>query len=239
MTIAQIPKVTIRRTDDRGITNAGWLTSRHAFSFGHYQNPANTHYRALCVINDDVIAHGGGFPEHGHNNMEILTWVLDGVLQHGDSMGHMQSLRHGELQVMSAGRGIRHSEMNASDVDPVHLLQIWISPSSEEIEPRYSQKTFKAENRQNQWDTVASGRHRPTALPIHQDAELRIADLETGSSLEVGTLEGRYAYIHVAYGSVEVNGIELGSGDAITYAGAANLIINAWKPSEILWFDLP
>jgi len=238
LTTIQPLEINIRRAENRGVTNAGWLHSRHAFSFGQYQDPDNTHYRVMRVLNDDIVAPGGGFPEHRHDNMEILTWVLDGALKHGDSLGHMQELHHGELQVMSAGHGITHSELNASDVKPVHFLQIWLFPTSHDIEPRYLQNAFNAQDRQNQWDTVASGGHHATALPIHQDAQLRIADLDAGSSLKADIAHGRYAYMHIAYGEIEVGGIKLGRGDALTCTGATNLNILATKRSEVLWLDL-
>ena len=232
-------KDNVRRGEDRGTTNTGWLRSRHSFSFGHYCDPSNTGYRVLRVINDDVISPGKGFPEHGHENMEIMTWVLEGVVKHGDNLGHMQELHHGELQVMSAGSGIRHSEFNASQVDPVRLLQIWILPKDDLIEPRYLQKHFESQDRHNRWDTVASGGDHPSALPMHQDAQLRIATLDPGSSIRVTVADGRYGYLHIALGNVTIAGVRLVDGDALTLSRPIDLEVTAAAPSELLFFDLP
>lgn len=245
MSTQTAPQLTIRPGDERGRTMLPWLDSRHSFSFGQYYDPGNVRFRSLRVINDDIIAPGGGFDEHGHDNMEILTWVLDGALKHGDSLGHMRELRHGELQAMSAGSGIRHSEFNASRKDPVRLLQIWLTPSQRDVEPRYLQEAFDPAGRRNQWQTVASGRGKAhessgddAPLPIHQDAELRIAELDAGAAVEVTLDADRHAYLHVGRGGVTLGDESLRGGDAATLAGPASLTLRANAAAEVLLFDL-
>ena len=230
--------MTRRPADSRGTTHIGWLHSRHSFSFGRYHDPANMGYRALRVLNDDIVAPGAGFGEHSHDNMEILTWVLDGVLKHGDSLGNMQELRHGALQVMSAGAGITHRELNGSDTEPVHFLQMWIEPAKPNIEPRYLQETFDPAGRKNQWQPLASGHSTHGALPIEQDAEIRITDLDAGQTLTAEVPSGRHAYLHLATGEATINNHPLQPGDAITVAGPAELTIHTTTNAEILWFDL-
>ncbi len=230
--------VTIRPADDRGTTDLGWLHSRHSFSFGRYIDRTNMGFRGLRVINDDIVAPRGGFGEHGHDNMEIITWVLDGSLKHGDSLGNLREQRHGEVQVMSAGTGIRHSEFNASDTRPVHLLQVWIEPAQRNVEPRYLQQAFDADGRHNRWQTLASGRGDAGALPIAQDAALSVAELDADASLQVALEAERHGYLHVARGQVRVGDTTLDAGDAITLAGPATLTIEATQPSELLFFDL-
>jgi len=214
-----------------------WLDSRHSFSFGGYHDPRNMGYRALRVINDDHVAPGAGFGEHPHRDMEILTWVLDGALRHGDSIGNMRDLRPGEVQAMTAGRGITHSEFNASKTQPVHLLQIWIEPARRGVEPRYDQRAFDANNRHNRWDVLASGRGGG-GLPIDQDAELRVADLDAGSTLSVGLGTQRYGYLHVATGRIRVAGQSLSAGDAFTVSGPGEWELEATDSAQLLWFDL-
>jgi redox-sensitive bicupin YhaK (pirin superfamily) len=198
-------------------------------------------FRSLRVINDDIVAPGQGFGEHGHDNMEILTWVLDGALKHGDSLRHAQTLKPGELQVMTAGTGIRHSEFNASSDQPVRFLQIWIEPSEPNVQPRYLQQAFAAAARHNRWDTLASGRTDapPAALPIHQDATLRVADLDPGASITLDMATGRHAYVHVARGGVTVLDQTLTDGDAFTTdtPGALTLTASA-AGAQVLAFDL-
>lgn len=237
-TMVDLPMVQVRRGADRGTTAAGWLQSRHSFSFGGYRDPANTHYRSLRVINDDVIAPAGGFPEHGHENMEILTWVLEGALKHGDSLGHQQVLHPGELQAMSAGTGITHSEMNASDTEPVRLVQIWLIPKRKDIEPRYGQRAFDAAARRNRWDTLASGLGHPTAMPINQDAELRVTDLDAGATVSVSLSAGRYGYLHVTSGRVALASEQLNDGDAASLPGPAEAAVTADTASQVLFFAL-
>jgi len=225
--------------DDRGTTDLGWLYSRHSFSFGRYRDPARMDYHTLRVLNDDIIKPGGGFGEHGHDNMEIITWVLNGAVEHKDSTGGREVLRPGEVQMMSAGSGLTHSEMNASKTEPVHLLQIWIMPAERNIKPAYLQRAFDAEKRRGNWQTLVSPDEHDGSLPIRQDATLRVTDLDQGASIALESATGRHNYLHVATGSVEVNGAALETGDAITFDGGTSLDINAAAASQLLWFDLP
>jgi len=231
--------LTYRPADARGVTDINWLKSRHSFSFGQYNDPNNTHFRVLRVINDDIVAPGGGFGEHGHDNMEIMTWVLSGALEHGDSLGHMQTLQPGELQVMTAGRGIRHSEMNASDTEPAHFLQMWIFPATRDAEPNYEQKSFDAADRDGKWDTLASGRGHATAVSINQEAELRVADVKARNTISVSIEEGRFGYLHIATGEAQVDGQALSAGDALTIEGLAAFEVSANADTQLILFDLP
>src|SRR6478672_6188502 len=186
----------VRRANDRGTTEIGWLHSRHSFSFGRYYDPRNMGYRSLRVINDDVVEPGTGFGEHGHDNMEIITWVLKGELRHRDSTGTDGVIRPGEVQTMTAGRGIRHSEMNPSASEAVHLLQIWIEPSAYSLTPSYAQKAFSEEGRANQWQLLVSPGAHDESLQIHQDAKLNVAELDTGKKIELELKENRHGYVH-------------------------------------------
>ncbi len=231
-------QLTYRPADMRGRTELGWLHSRHSFSFGQYRDPANMGYRSLRVLNDDIVEPAQGFGEHGHDNMEIITWVLRGSLKHGDSLGNMRTLSHGEVQVMTAGTGIQHSEFNASAADPVHFLQMWITPARRGVEPRYLQEAFDRVGRANRWQTLASGRGTPGALPIEQDAELHVTALEAGQSLAVPVAQDRHAYIHVALGHARINDQPMSPGDAITASGPSGLTLRAIDEAQVLWFDL-
>jgi len=228
----------IRRANDRGATDLGWLHSRHSFSFGRYRDPERMAFRALRVLNDDVIAPGGGFGEHGHENMEIISWVLEGALEHADSTGHRGRIVPGDVQVMSAGHGIRHSEMNGLDDRQTRLLQIWIEPAQVDVEPRYQQTRFDAAGRANQWQLVVSPDGRAGSLPIHQDASLAIANLSSGAALDRATTADRYGYLHVATGRVVVDGHTLHAGDAVTWSGQRAWTIAAEADSQLLAFDL-
>lgn len=230
--------LTVRRSEDRGTTELRWLHGRHSFSFGRYYNPNNMGYRSLRVINDDIVEPASGFGEHGHDNMEILTWVLEGTLHHQDSTGSDGDLRPGELQAMTAGSGIRHSEVNDSPTKRVHLLQIWLEPDTLNLEPAYGQKTFAADARRGTWQTLASPDGRDSSMRIHQDAILSVADVGAGSEVMLRLDANRHAYVHVAFGSVRVGDATLKSGDALTFAGPENLIFTASDESQILWFDL-
>ncbi len=223
---------------DRGTTQLGWLHSRHSFSFGQFYDPQKMGFRSLRVINDDVISPGAGFGEHGHDNMEILTWMVDGALRHGDSLDNSRRLEPGELQAMSAGSGIRHSEYNDSKTDTARLLQIWIEPRHRDVEPRYDQKRFDAECRHNRWQTLASGCGTDGALPIGQDAEMRVADMDASVSLVVETESSRYGYVQVVSGSVRVEGRTLTEGDAFSTEAGTDVIIEAANASQVIWFDL-
>ncbi len=228
----------IRRAADRFHTQISWLDSWHSFSFGRHFDPDNVGYRSLRVINDDVIAPGGGFGEHGHDNMEIISWMIDGALKHGDSLGNMRTLSRGEVQVMSAGSGIRHSEFNASDNESAHLLQIWIEPAKRDITPRYDQRAFDEGGRRNRWQTLVSGRGVEGAMPIEQDADLRVATLDDGAQVVAEVAAERHGYLHVAFGRVEVDGQAFGPGDALTFDGPAALPVLAAGEAEVVLFDL-
>jgi quercetin 2,3-dioxygenase len=230
--------LTVRRSEDRGKTEIRWLHGRHSFSFGRYFDPQNMGYRSLRVINDDIVEPSSGFGEHGHDNMEILTWVLEGRLHHRDSTGSDGDLRPGELQAMTAGRGITHSEVNDSPNERVHLLQIWIEPDTRNLPPTYTQKMFPKEGRSGRWQLLASPDARDGALPIHQDATLNVAELAGGQQIALSTAADRHAYVHVAYGHLQVGDITLNSGDALTFAGPENLDFTASEDSQLLYFDL-
>jgi len=229
---------TVRPGNQRGTTEIGWLHSRHSFSFGRYYDPNNMGYRSLRVINDDIVEPRGGFGEHGHDNMEIITWVIKGELRHGDSTGTDDVIRPGEVQAMTAGRGIRHSEVNPSASEAVHLIQIWIEPNRENLGPSYRQKKFDQAGRTNQWQALASPDGRADSMVIHQDASLSVAELSTGKRLTASLTDGRHGYLHVAYGTVQVGDAKLTGGDAITFDGATSLEITASEDSQLLFFDL-
>jgi len=228
----------LRRAADRGATRLDWLDSRHSFSFGEYFDPRHMGYRALRVINDDIVAPGGGFGEHPHRDMEILTWVLEGALRHRDSLGNGGLIGPGELQAMTAGSGLRHSEYNASADEPVHLLQIWIVPAKRGLPSSYAQRAFPAEGRANQWQTVASGGGEAGILKINADAALAVADLAAGAALRRAVPASRHGYLHVALGRVAVEGKPMEGGDAVMLDGPATLDIRAEAPSQLLFFDL-
>lgn len=228
----------VRRAQDRGETRIDWLDSRHSFSFGGYQDDAHMGFGALRVINDDRVAPGGGFGEHGHRDMEILTWVLSGALRHRDSLGHESVLRPGQVQVMSAGKGIRHSEFNDSSTEPVHFLQVWILPDRAGHPPAYAELGFRAEGRQGKWQVIASSDARAGSALIHQDATVSVATLKAGQAIEAKVEAGRKAWLHVALGEVRVNEVDLHPGDAVATNGAAKLSIKASSDAEVMFFDL-
>ncbi|MFN3167544.1 MAG: pirin family protein [Phycisphaeraceae bacterium] len=238
---ATTPNIEIRRASDRGRTQIGWLDSAHSFSFGRYHDPRRMGYRSLRVINDDVIQPGTGFGEHGHDNMEIVTWVLEGALRHGDSLANSRELTPGEVQVMSAGSGIRHSEFNASDTEPGHFIQVWIEPKGAGIAPRYDQATIDAEARRNAFAPIASGRDKDVergAPPIHQDAAVLVADLDPGGKASYSLAEGRGAYIHLATGKATVAGHRLEAGDAAIVETPGEIVVEGIDASQAMLFDL-
>lgn len=235
--------LTIRRAGERGITEIDWLKSWHTFSFGDYHDAAHMGFRTLRVINDDIIGAGGGFGTHPHRNMEIITIMLEGELTHRDSLGHAQSLKPGEVQVMSAGSGIRHSEFNASKTAPAHLLQTWITPRSMGITPRYEQRAFPREQRLNTITPVASGRGDTAdlasgAIEIHQDASLSLLAIQSGKTATHVIAPGRAVWLHVARGRVSAAGQTLATGDAIGVEGPMELEIRGEAESDVLIFDL-
>jgi len=229
----------VRKAADRGHFDHGWLDTYHTFSFGDYHDPAHMAFRALRVINEDRVAAGTGFGMHGHRDMEIVTYVLSGALEHKDSMGNGEILRPGELQRMSAGTGIRHSEFNPSGTDPVHLYQIWLLPQSKGIEPSYEQKAFPSAARSGRWQLVASPDGADGSLTIHQDAQVFLATLQAGDSLGHELASGRHAWLQVLRGSVDVNGTHLETSDAVAVSNEPQLTVVGSEPAEVMLFNLP
>ena len=230
--------VQVRKAADRGVTRFGWLDSRHTFSFGDYFDPAHHHFRALRVINDDKIGAGGGFDPHPHRDMEILTYVLSGALRHRDSMGHGSVVRPGQWQKMSAGTGVVHSEHNASDRDPLHLLQIWIVPERKGLAPEYAERAFPEAERLGRWRVVASRDGRDGSIVVHQDVTLSTATVRPGDTLTYELAPGRGAWLHVATGAATVNGQRLEAGDAVAVEGEPRLEVTGEADGEVLLFDL-
>ena len=230
--------ITLRRSEDRGSTQIDWLNSRHSFSFGDYYDPAHMGFRSLRVINDDRVAPGQGFGMHGHRDMEIVTYVLDGALQHRDSMGNGSVLRAGELQRMTAGTGVRHSEFNPSDTEWVHLYQIWLLPQRKALTPSYEQLAVSEEEKRGRFRLVASPDGAAGSLTIHQDARLYLASLSPGESVAHEIDRGRAAWLQVLRGDVEAAGERLSAGDGAALGGEAELSVRANGPAEVLLFDL-
>jgi redox-sensitive bicupin YhaK (pirin superfamily) len=231
--------LTHRPSEARGHANFGWLDSRHSFSFGHYFDPAHMGFGALRVINEDRVAPGAGFATHGHRDMEILSYVLEGALEHRDSLGTGSVIRPGEVQRMTAGTGIRHSEYNHSATDPVHFLQIWIVPERDGLEPGYEQKVFPAAERSGRLRLLGSCDGRDGSVTIHQDVDLHGALLRQGDRLGFEVRPGRRAWIQVARGAVAAAGRRLSVGDGLGVTAAGSLEIAAAGDAEILLFDLP
>lgn len=232
--------ITVRRSGERGHFDHGWLDTRHTFSFAGYQDPAHMGFRALRVINEDRVLPGEGFGTHGHRDMEILSYVLSGVLAHRDSSGGGGELRPGEVQRMSAGTGIRHSEFNGSKEGPVHFFQVWLLPDRPGHQPSYEQRTFPAPERQNRLRLVASPDGAEGSTVIHQDARVYATLLAQGRALEHTLAAARHAWIQVARGEVEVNGTRLAAGDGAALSDERLLKITATGPgeAELLVFDL-
>jgi redox-sensitive bicupin YhaK (pirin superfamily) len=228
----------IRRSADRGHFNHGWLDTYHTFSFGDYFDPDYTQFRALRVMNEDRVAPGRGFGTHPHRDMEIVTYVLSGALQHKDSMGNGEVLRPGEFQRMSAGTGITHSEFNPSKDDAVHLYQIWLLPERKGITPSYEQKAFPAEGRHNRLQLVAAPGGVDGALKIHQDARVYFATLDDGATVTHALRSGRHAWLQVLRGAATANGQSLSTGDGAAVSDEPRLDIAAAGDAEIMLFDL-
>lgn len=231
-------QTTLRKADERGTANFGWLDSKHTFSFGHYFDPRFMGFGPLRVINDDRVSGGGGFPPHPHGDMEIISYVLEGALQHKDSIGTGSVIRPGDVQRMSAGTGIRHSEFNASKTDGVHFLQIWIIPEAKGLKPSYEQKTFTTEDKAGKLRLVGSRNGRDGSVTIHQDVDLYAAVLQAGESATHSLAEGRIAWIQVARGSLLVNGQELRAGDGLAVESAGELRLEGQENAEVLLFDM-
>jgi len=232
--------ITIRPAEQRGIANFGWLDSRHSFSFGHYYDPKHMGFGPLRVINEDRVRPGAGFDTHGHRDMEIISYVLEGALAHKDSIGTGSVIRPGDVQRMSAGSGIRHSEYNHSESEPVHFLQIWLLPSEEGLTPSYEQKSFADDEKRGRLRLVASRDGREGSVRIHQDADLYASLLDKNESVTHPLATRRRAWIQVVRGAVETDGKSLRAGDGAAVSDLPALTVTATADgSEVLLFDLP
>jgi redox-sensitive bicupin YhaK (pirin superfamily) len=229
--------IKIRKSDDRGQANHGWLDARHTFSFADYYDPENTHFRSLRVINEDRVAPQMGFGMHPHRDMEIITYVVSGALKHSDSMGHTAIMRGGDVQRISAGSGIQHSEVNASATEPVHLLQIWIMPDQKNAQPAYAEKSF-AQAAPGQLHLVASKSGRDDSLPINQDAELFLGKLAPGDAIDHVLDAKRHAWLQLIAGDLEVNGETLHAGDAAEISDVSKVHVSARAKADFLLFNL-
>jgi redox-sensitive bicupin YhaK (pirin superfamily) len=233
-------KSTIYKAGDRGTADHGWLKPAHYFSFGGYHNPEKVHFGLLRVLNDDFIAGGGAFPRHPHDNMEIVTIPFNGALKHKDSTGGEGVIKAGDVQIMSAGSGIQHSEANESATEPVTLFQIWVFPKDRNITPRYDQRAFNEEDRNNKWQVIVSPRKEDEALWINQDARFSLANLKAGTEINyTNAFKGNGVFLVVINGSAEVDGKTLGKRDAIGVSEADNFIIKVSEDTELLAVEVP
>ena len=230
--------ITIRKSDDRGRANHGWLDTHFTFSFADYFDPEHLQFRTLRVMNDDRVAGGGGFPMHPHRDMEIVTYVLEGALEHRDSMGNGSVIKRGDIQYMSAGTGVTHSEANASKTEPVHLYQIWMMPDKRGHKPAYDQKNFSEAEKRGKLRLLASPDGREGSVKIRQDNELYATVLGTGESVKHTLKPDRHAYVQVARGSVKLNGKPLETGDGAAISAEKSLELTGVKDAEVLLFDL-
>ena len=230
--------IAVRRAAERFQTDAGWLNSKHTFSFGEHYSPQWMGFRALRVINEDRVEAGQGFPTHGHRDMEIVSYVLDGALEHRDSLGTGSVIRAGDIQRMSAGTGVRHSEYNASSTDQVHFLQIWIIPSRPGLPPGYEQKVIPAVRTPGELTRIAGPQGGDGAVTLHQDASIHAGKLADGETVEFPLSEGRHAWVQVARGQLALNGEQLQAGDGAAVTGIPRLSLQAKGPAEVLVFDL-
>jgi len=230
--------VRVRKSRERGHANHGWLDTYHTFSFSTYQDPEYMQFRSLRVMNEDVVAPGQGFGTHPHHDMEIVTYVLEGALEHKDSMDNGEVLRPGEFQRMSAGTGITHSEFNPSDDEPVHLYKIWLFPERKGIEPSYEQKRFPEEERRNRLRLVASRDAAEGSLLIHQDARIFLASIDVGQLVTHELDAGRHAWLQVLRGKVTLNGHDLNTSDGAAVSDETKLAIDATDNAEVMLFDL-
>jgi redox-sensitive bicupin YhaK (pirin superfamily) len=228
----------LRRATDRGHADHGWLDTHYTFSFADYYDPAHMGFRTLRVMNEDRVAPGQGFGMHGHRDMEIVTYVLSGALEHRDSLGNGEVLRPGEFQRMTAGTGIRHSEFNPSAADPVHLYQIWLLPRQSGLQPGYEQRAFSEDQRQGKLRLVASPDGVDGSLTIQQDARIYLSTLEAGQTIEQELTPGRHAWLQVLRGSVSAGGLLLQTSDGLAISDENRLAITAEEPAEVMLFDL-
>jgi len=230
--------ITIRKAEERGHFDFGWLNTYHSFSFGDYFDPKHTRFRTLRVINEDFVQAGHGFPTHGHRDMEIVTYILQGALEHRDSMGTGSIIRRGDAQRMSAGTGVTHSEANPSRDEPVHLLQIWIFPREQDLKPEYEEKKFSDDEKRNRLRLIVSPDGSDGSVKIHQDAKIFASLLDERQEVVHSLENGRSAWLQVAAGSVRLNDFALKRGDGAAVTQESNLRITAQEPAEILLFDL-
>jgi len=230
--------IEVRKADERGRADFGWLNSRHTFSFGHYHDPRQQGFSDLLVINDDRVVPGAGFGEHGHRDMEIFSYVLEGALEHKDSTGTGSVIRPGDVQMMSAGTGIRHSEYNHSETEGVHFLQIWIVPDRKGVEPRYQQRYFADEEKRGRLRLIIAPEGSDGALDVYQDTRVYAGLISGGEAAALSFASQRYAYVHVARGAVTVNGTALEEGDGARVRGERQLTFTGGKDAEVLVFDL-
>ena len=230
--------ITIRPSNERGAADFGWLAAKYTFSFSDYQDPAHMNFRALRVINEDWVKPGQGFKTHGHSDMEIITYVLSGAIAHKDSLGNGSTIRPGDVQRMSAGTGIRHSEFNPSDTEPEHHLQIWILPERKGITPSYEQKSFPIATTPDRLWLVASRAGRSGSVTIHQDVDLYAAIISPGGKLSATLAPGRHGWVQVAKGALELNGMALQAGDGAALSDETAIDIRSGVGGEFLFFDL-
>jgi len=229
--------ITIRKAEDRGSADLGWLNSKHSFSFGNYQDPAHMGFESLRVINDDHVAAGGGFDTHPHENMEIISYVLEGSLEHKDSMGNGSIIKTGDIQRMSAGTGVTHSEFNHSKEEGVHFLQIWFLPNANGLEPGYEQKNFSTDEKKGRLKLVASNEGRDGSVSLNQDVDMYITILDEGDSVTHSLNDNRKAWLQVARGSISLNGQELRQGDGAAIDGE-NIELSDCSGAEVIIFDM-
>jgi redox-sensitive bicupin YhaK (pirin superfamily) len=230
--------ITLRRASERGHADHGWLDSYHTFSFADYRDPKHMGFGPLRVINDDTVAGGGGFPPHPHRDMEIISYVIEGALEHQDNMGNGSVIKPGDVQRMSAGRGVVHSEFNASETDPVHFLQIWILPERGGLPSGYEQKFFGVEEKRGKLRLVASPDGADGSVQIQQDARLFATVLDAGSAVRHEIARGRKGWLHVVKGTAELNGQHLDAGDGVAIEGEEALSLSSNESGEVLLFDM-
>jgi len=230
--------LTLRRAEDRGHADHGWLDTHHTFSFADYHDPAQMGHGPLRVLNDDTVAPGGGFPTHGHQDMEIISYVIEGALEHKDSLGNGSVMRPGDVQRMSAGPGVRHSEFNASKTEPVHFLQIWILPERNGLPSGYEQKFFKDEEKRGRWRLVASPDGAQGSVRLQQDARIYAALVSPGPALVHTVSAGRKGWLHLVRGTAQVNGQALRAGDGLAIDGAETLSVTTADQGEVLLLDM-
>jgi redox-sensitive bicupin YhaK (pirin superfamily) len=231
--------LTLRRSEDRGHVDHGWLNARHSFSFGSYHDPDHMGFRVLRVINEDIIDPGQGFGTHPHRDMEILTYVIEGALEHKDNLGNGSVIKSGDVQWMSAGTGVQHSEFNPSPHEPTHLLQIWILPDHQDRQPDYAEKNYPRETRQDTLRLVASGNGADGSVHWGQDVCLYASLLSAGTAVDLDLEKHRHAWIQVISGRLDINGLTCGSGDGVAVSEESRLTMGASADSEFLVFDLP